>query len=374
MNILLMQLLKNIMKVKIFFLLILLCSQIQAKIFDLKNDFWSWATIFDEYSSQKHHLGIRYKPKLSLNFIQKDKFSIDMETTANFSYKNIKNDSTSFEEKEVDIYRNWIRYSTAQFEARFGLQKINFGPAQILRSLKWFDTIEPQDPQEETEAVRAALFRYYFLNNANVWLWGIYAKDEFKGLDSLVSRDDSFEFGGRIQYPFEFCEAAFSFNHRKLKIGDINENRFGFDARWDFVIGLWLEAVASKYSQNVFTPNWKKFLTIGADYSIPFGNGLYVLCEHFIYSNSSKILKSNYETNSTAISLNYPIGLLDNISTILIYDWKNRDFYRYLSYQLNFDYWSIYLNLFWNPKISNLGANQTSMDGKSVQVMVVYNF
>ncbi|MEA3475216.1 MAG: hypothetical protein U9R23_02035 [Candidatus Cloacimonadota bacterium] len=362
------------MKVKIFFLLILLCSQIQAEVFKFKNDFWSWATIFDESSSQKYHLGVQYKPTISLNMIQKEKFGIDFETIANFSFEYRKNDSISFEDKDAEIYRGWMRYSTNQLEARIGLQKINFGPAQLLRSLKWFDTIDPRNPQEETEAVRAALFRYYFLNNANVWFWGIYAKDELKGLEKLTSKENSLEFGGRIQYPFEFCEAALSYHHRELEVDNTFENRFGFDARWDFEIGLWIEAVASKYSKNEFTPNWEKFLTIGADYSIPFGNGLCILCEHFIYSNSSKVLKSNYETNSTAISLNYPIGLLDNISTILIYDWKNRNFYRYLSYQLNFDYWSIYLNLFWNPEISNLSANQTSMDGKSVQVMVVYNF
>ena len=346
----------------------------QADVFELKNDFWSWASLFDKSSSQQYHLGIQYKPTISLNMIQKEKFGIDFETIANFSYEYRKNDSISFEDKDAEIYRGWIRYSGSQFEARVGLQKINFGPAQLLRSLKWFDTIDPRDPQEETGGVQAILFRYYFLNNANIWFWGIYAEDELKGLESFVSKNNSFEFGGRIQYPLEFCEAAFSFNHRKLELGDINENRFGFDTRWDFEIGLWLEAVVSKYNKNEFTPNWEKLLTIGADYSIPFGNGLYILCEHFIYSNSSKILKSDYETNSTAIWLNYPIGLLDNISTILIYDWKNRDFYRYLSYQLNFDYWSIYLNLFWNPEITNFDANQTSLDGKSVQVMVVYNF
>jgi len=40
--------------------------------------------------------------------------------------------------RKLIIYRGWIRYSGSQFEARVGLQKINFGPAQLLRSLKWF--------------------------------------------------------------------------------------------------------------------------------------------------------------------------------------------------------------------------------------------
>lgn len=363
------------MKVKIFCLLILFCTQIQADVFKLKNDFWSWATIFDESSSQKYHLGIQYKPTISLNIIQKEKFGIDFETIANFSYEYRKNDSISFDDKEAEIYRGWMRYSTNQLEARIGLQKINFGPAQLLRSLKWFDTIDPQDPQEETEAVRAALFRYYFLNNANIWFWGIYAKDELKGLEKLTSKNNSFEFGGRIQYPLEFCEAAFSFNHRKLEIGDTNENRFGFDARWDFEIGLWIEAVAFKYNKNKSTPNWEKYLTLGADYSISIGNGIHILGEHFVYSKSENdLFKSSYKAETSAISLNYPIGLFDSIMAMIVYSWENDKWFRFLSYQRNYDYLSIYLNLSWNLEVSNFDPEQISTDGKSVQLMIGYSY
>ncbi len=192
------------MKVKIFCLLILFCSQMQAKVFNLKNELWSSASLFERSSTQQYHLGIQYKSTISLNMIQKETFEIDCEVIADLSYKYIKNDSTSFEEKEAEVYRGWMRYSGSQFEARAGLQKINFGPAHLLRSLKWFDSIDPRDPQEETGGVQAALFRYYFLNNTNIWLWAIYAKDELKGLESFASKNDSYEFGGRIQYPFKF--------------------------------------------------------------------------------------------------------------------------------------------------------------------------
>ncbi|NQV19068.1 MAG: hypothetical protein HQ534_11055 [Armatimonadetes bacterium] len=361
------------MKVKIFCLFILLCSQMQAEFFNLKNDFWSQASLFERSSTQQYHLGIQYKPTVSLNIIQKDNFGIDFETIANLSYKYIKNDSTNFEEKDAEIYRGWIRYSGSQFEARAGLQKINFGPAQLLRSLKWFDTIDPRDPQEETQGVRAGLFRYFFLNNANIWFWVIYAEDELKGLETFASTENSFEFGGRVQYPFEFCEAALSYHHREME--NTFEDRFGFDARWDFEIGLWIEAVAAKYCENDFIPNWEKYLTLGADYTISLGNGIHILGEHFVYSKSeSDLFESSYKAESSAISFSYPIGLFDNIVAMIVYSWESEDWFRFLSYQRNYDHLSIYLNLSWNPEVNSFDPDQISNDGKSVQLMIGYSF
>ena len=370
-----MQLWKNIMKVKIYCLFILVCTQMQADVFNLKNDFWSQASLFERSSSQQYHLGIQYKPTLSMNIIQKENFEIDCEVIADLSYKYIKNDSNSFEEKDAEIYRGWIRYSDSQFEARFGLQKINFGPAQLLRSLKWFDTIDPRDPQEETQSVRAGLFRYYLLNNANIWLWGIYAKNELKGIEVFPTNNESFEFGGRIQYPFEFCEAALSYHHRELEVDNTLENRFGFDARWDFEIGLWMEAVVAKFSENTYNLNWEKYLTLGADYTISIGNGIHILGEYFVYSKSEDdLLGSSYKAELSAISLNYPIGLFDNISTIVTYSWKSENWYRFISYQRKYDHLSIYLNFSGNPEATHFDPEQISTDGKSVQMLIGYSF
>ena len=363
------------MKVKVFCLMILFCSQIQADVFNLKNDFWSSASIYEKSSSQQYHLGIQYKPTISMNIIQKKKFKIDSEIIADLSYQYIKNDSTHFEEKDAEIYRGWMRYSGSQFEARVGLQKINFGHAQLLRSLKWFDTIDPRDPQEETGGVQAALFRYYFLNNANIWLWGIYAENELKGLEVFPSKEESFEFGGRIQYPFEFCEAAFSYHHRELENDNTLESRFGFDARWDFEIGLWIETVATKYSENEITPNWGKYLTLGADYTIPLGNGIHILGEHFVYSKSEDgLFVSSYKIESSAVSFSYPIGLFDSIMAMIVYNWENENWFRFLSYQRIYDHLSIFLNLSWNPEVNSFNPDQISNDGKSIQMIIGYSF
>ncbi len=194
-------------------------------------------------------------------------------------------------------------------------------------------------------------------------------------MEKFTSKEDSFEFGGRTQYTFEFCEAALSYHHRELKINDTLENRFGFDARWDFEIGLWIEAVAAKYNENEITPNWEKYLTLGADYTIPFGNGVHILGEHFVYSKSEDdLFKSSYKTESSAISLNYPIGLFDSIVAMIVYSWESEDWCWFLSYQRNYDHLSIYLNLFWNPEVNDFNPEQISTDGKSVQLMIGYSF
>ena len=50
-------------------------------------------------------------------------------------------------------HRLWIRYSNEKIEARLGLQKIVFGPTQILRPLSWFDTFDITNPTGQTDGV-----------------------------------------------------------------------------------------------------------------------------------------------------------------------------------------------------------------------------
>ena len=52
-------------------------------------------------------------------------------------------------------YRFWTRYSNENLEARLGLQKIIFGPTQILQPLSWFDSFDIKNPTNETNGVEA---------------------------------------------------------------------------------------------------------------------------------------------------------------------------------------------------------------------------
>src|SRR6056297_2486046 len=81
----------------------------------------------------------------------------------NYSFDIAGNFYTNFEsDPESKLYRLKFSLSNNQSELRLGLQKLNFGPAQILRSLQWFDTMSPTDPLKLTDGVYGALFRHYF--------------------------------------------------------------------------------------------------------------------------------------------------------------------------------------------------------------------
>ena len=94
---------------------------------------------------------------------------------------------------------------------------------------------------------------------------------------------------------------------------------------------------------------WEQTFNIGMDYTFDIGNGLNVLTEYYVLENTNEILQSGEGVQFSALSLNYPMGLLDTIGGIIYYDWENKDLYRFLSLQRNYDHWSFYLFAFWNP-------------------------
>ncbi|MCK5168244.1 MAG: hypothetical protein KAQ75_00080 [Bacteroidales bacterium] len=117
--------------------------------------------------------GLRYIPdlksssKLGDNIILKTNLSFN--AYASSLLYGLDSIETDF---KIKPYRLQLGFSGNQFDARLGLQKINFGSAALLRPLMWFDKIDPRDPLQLTDGVYGVLGRYYFLNNANIWLWG----------------------------------------------------------------------------------------------------------------------------------------------------------------------------------------------------------
>lgn len=121
-------------------------------------------------------------------------------------------------EGNIKAYRAWARFSGTQFELRAGLQKINFGSAAMLRPLMWFDKMDPRDPLQLTDGVWGLLGRYYFLNNASVWLWTLHGNKGQRAWEILETPGNRPEFGGRIQVPVLPGEAAFSYHYRQTRL------------------------------------------------------------------------------------------------------------------------------------------------------------
>ena len=333
------------------------------------------------------NLGIRYIPDLQYELKFAENHAIDVEASANImGNTNIRfPDSIDFT-KSLKPYRLWVRYTTHHLEIRVGLQKINFGSAEILRPLMWFDQVDARDPLHLSTGVYGALLRYYFINNAKLWLWTLYGNKKPKGWEVIPSNKNIPEFGGRFQWPLSMGEVALSYHHRTADSRNLNypvapyaeigENRYGFDIKLDLTIGWWMEAslVSKTRDMGVFTN--QEMINMGIDYTFGIGNGLNMSLENLLSSYDTKTLSFENTTNITALSANYPINFINNMQVILYYDWTHHSLYNFVNWYQKFNKITFYVMAYWNPENNQYIYQQESGQyyaGKGVQIMVVYN-
>ncbi len=365
-----------------------LYAQNAGVTFGNQASYWLGMSFPDEIKSQT---GIRYIPVLSpwLKAGRKGKF--DAELSVN-TYGSIWLTGHKFDSADYRLkpYRLWLRYSTSHLEIRAGLQKISFGSSNILRPLMWFDKMDFRDPLMLTDGVYSLLGRYYFSNNVNIWLWGLYGNEKTKGWETMPSIKDVPEYGGRVQLPVPGGEFALSYHHRNANYSALaalipgltdtryTEQLFAADGKWDIGPGIWFE-LAGKLNEkeNPFTTRWESYLSFGIDYTFGIGKGINVATEYFRYENHPGESETKAERNFSTLSAGYPLGLSHNISGLVYYNWDTHDWYRFINLQLKYDYLTFYLMTFWNPEdalLYNTGEGGSSFSGKGFQLMVVLDF
>jgi hypothetical protein len=361
------------------FIIFLLCSitVICSAEISFNNEISAHFSLFDASSSQRFHTKLNYKPKLDIPIYYKNSILIDAELVGNLYYNNYINDRKTITSQKIEAYRCWLRLSTDQSEIRIGRQKLNFGPALLLRSLRWFDTIDPRDPQQNTTGADAVLFRHYFLNNSSLWVWSLYSNSDLKGNEIIASKENSIEYGFRVEYPFEYCESGLTFHRRQLDFDtdEVNETRIGIDARWDAFMGYWLELTIGIFDEFEFLPEFEKNITLGTDYTIPFKNGIYLLAEHTVHSISeSDFFTDSDKRNISAIDIEYPVSFFSSIKTIVFYNWNSHDISSLLTYSISLNYLDLYFSLNLNPEIDAPNYNNIYYDKASIQMRAIYNF
>jgi hypothetical protein len=367
-------------------LIVFIYTGLPAQDIAFKGQINSWFTI-NHVRDFKIRGGFRYLPALTIGK-QTKKIKYDTEISLN-AYGTLDYDDREFDaDGKLKPYRLWIRMSSEQFELRAGLQKINFGSASMLRPLMWFDRIDPRDPLQLTDGVYAVLGRYYLLNNANIWLWCLYGNENTKGWEITPSNKKRPEYGGRLQMPALKGEMALSFHNRQVNysksvidttmtsLENSNENRLGFDGRWDIGVGLWFETMVLHQDVPAIYNPWQHQVNLGIDYTFGIGNGLNVINELLWASASENVFQPGDNIWFSALALRYPVGLLDNVTGMIYYDWINEGLYRFVSWQRQYDNISLYLMLFWNPDEFNIYRNMEGTElftGKGIQFMFVYN-
>jgi hypothetical protein len=331
-------------------------------------------------------VGGRYIPELSYKVpIDTNRF-VDFEASANISgstlfhpFDSVMNDGV------ISPYRIWARYSSKQFELRVGLQKIDFGSATLLRPIQWFNQIDPRDPLQLTNGVYGALGRYYFLNNANIWVWALYGNEKTRGFDAIQTNKKVPEIGGRVQYPVSKGEIALSYHHRTAnsthldflpQYEKIPEHRVGIDGKFDLKVGLWFEATHSYKTQALGQFTHQSLLNVGTDYTFGLGNGINVIAEHLLVSYDENAFDFGQTANITALTASYPLSFFDNLSTVLYYSWATEDFAFFLNYSHQFKHFMGYFMLYYNPD-AQIGVQQNdfvnNFSGPGFRIMLVYN-
>ncbi|CAG36514.1 unknown protein [Desulfotalea psychrophila LSv54] len=364
--------------------LLLAWNQIaQAGTVDFSGQASTWL-IASENSSQ---FGMQYIPELSWQKALTENYKLSAEAAINAQWaKHLGGGSQ--EDATLDPYRLWLRFAANQYELRAGLQKISFGSATLLRPLRWFDTLDPRDPQQLTDGVYGLLGRYYFPNNANIWLWLLYGNHDLKGWETMPTEKRRVEYGGRAQLTLLAGEIALSYDHRWVNGKDFfsqttgqtlpifAEDRLGLDGKWDLGAGLWFEASLTRQDLEAVELPYQRLLTVGMDYTFDLGNGLHVLGEHLEGRWSKKSFGNEKRQAISALSVTYPLGILDTLVAINYYDWQESYWSPFITWQRTYDEWQLNVSLFSNPEqplTSQDQATNNSFAGKGMQILLVFN-
>ncbi len=340
----------------------------------------------DGYLSQ---IGLRYIPTWSLTVPWPTAlFDTEISFDINTRYVQPHNGSRDIN-FEFNPYRFWFRRSTDNLELRAGLQKITFGTAKLFRPLMWFDKLDPRDPLQLTEGVWGFRARRFFANNSNTWLWGMLGNSDPKGWEIIPTKKNNMEFGGRYQFPVWRGEIAISGHNRIISRNDLPsyleintmakatpEVRGAIDGYFDIGIGLWFESSVVRANYGSDFHNWQSMLTVGSDYTLPFGNGITITGEHFIYSVDDKPFATDSAIQMTGLMAMYPFGLFDSISGIAFYSWDAELAYFFFSWQRTYNDWIINLNTFFSSKSDSsfsFGQSFSDFSSNGIQLMLIFN-
>ena len=347
-----------------------------AQPFSLKGQFWSNMLHGNDppagHSSFVTDLG--YIPMLSLSRDLSINRFVDLEWSYRMQYRMYEEDVV-FSNKP---YRQWLRYSSDQIEARLGLQKIAFGPAMVLRSLAWFDTIDPKDPTGQTDAVNAFRLRLFPTSSLALWLW------------SINNDQDTLSYGGRAEISASIGEWGLTYYQDPTELGQSvgqfpifisgSHQRAAVDYRYDGYFGFWFEGtgIFADSKQDVELNRFTLF-TLGADYTIPIGSGLLIMAETMKINGSSTAVDSSSEQTYTALMASLPINMLHNLMFIAQIDWDNSYIYNYLRWGITYDHFSLNFIFSISPRRDDYNMAKEFLPktvagfGTGLQFMLIYN-
>ncbi len=257
----------------------------------------------------------KYLPEYSNTIGDISNASISILCSYELGYDIVNMDS---EDKDFDhgFHRLSMRVSNNKFEFVLGKQKINFGEAQILRIVDWYDTVNYFDVSAYTKGTTGALLKVYPDMESALWSWyNITNTYESNRLFKLHDADEA-DFGLRYERDFSRISSGLSFEN----IGRENaENkrykgrRIALDVKADAYLGFWTEMQQYFVDEPPVSAkeDMESSLMTGADYTFSVGNGLYTMAEYRISSGLyDKFSGMESDTEDICLILDYPVSIM----------------------------------------------------------------
>jgi hypothetical protein len=348
------------------FIVFLFSSFLFSQSFSTKGQFWVGGLTGNDVPAGQSAFEstIGYIPTLSLSKNNSELSFIDFEWAYRLDRSYSGDTLVSNQEKN---HRLWIRYSSEKIEARLGLQKIVFGPSQILRTLSWFDSFDLTDPTGQTHGVDAFRLRWFPNNSISIWSWIIQGKNELSFGSRTEISNSLGEWGLTTHRDSE--THGRNLGQMPLLISGTNY-RFALDYRYDGFIGFWNESSIVYLDDSELG-----FMTIGADFTLPVANGILVMTETIFMNNSA----TNTNETLTAFMANLPLGMVHQIMLISQVDWETNHWNHFIRWGSTFDKFSLNFILSKSPKRTDYAIpseylpNTVAGFGTGLQFMFIYN-
>ena len=124
--------------------------------------------------------------------------------------------------------------------------------------------------------------------------------------------------------------------------------------------------------------SYQRAYTLGADYTFSVaGRGLTVIGEHFRIASAARAFSAGDGLTFSALLLRYPLGILDELSGIVYYDWKDRGWYRFIGWTRKTDAITFSAIAFWDPTelaVFQGVAGSGSFAGTGLELVLAYHF
>ena len=179
------------------------------------------------------------------------------------------------------FHRLWLEHAQGtSWRLRAGRQEIRFGAARLLRSLHWFESLDPRDPASVAAGVDALVFALpLFDSKLTLTSWGILSSSPTDYVLPFATVADTLSPGGRIAYRLpgggtgglalhqrliDRSKARAAFGVNDAPGHQLWEQRAGSDGVWPGAIELWYEASLVVWQQDSLLPRQMDFATMGA--------------------------------------------------------------------------------------------------------------